>query len=238
MAGLYDMRLRGIAVELLLAPPVIVDARSKLAFQSKLEQEALIELTSVKKDENNVVLTAGPKSTKSSFVVRMQPNQLSVAENFPLTGTEQCVERINAVIRAAIAVFSPSLFVRTSVYVRKQALAPGLDARVFLGESVLQLSESRKRAFGRPIHMVGMTFFLPPYQVQNADKAVVQQATDGIEVKVESLVEDTKDVYFQCRRYFYEPLPAGEFTMLAEQVKSTEGFVNQQVVNFLLEQGD
>ncbi len=239
MAELHGMRLRGIEVELSLAPSVTVDGPAKLAFQNKLEQEAMIELTSVEKDENSVVLTAGSKSTKSSCGVRMEPNRLSIAENFPPVVTEQCVERMDAVVRAAIEVFSPNLFVQRSVYVRKQASAPNGDARVFLGERVLQLSEARKRSFGRPIHMVGMTFFLPPYQVQNSHKGVVvQQAPDGIEVKIESLIEDTKDIYFQCRRYFYEPVPASKFTTVKEWVVSTEGFVNEQLVNFLLHQTD
>ena len=237
MAELHGMRLRGIEVELSLAPSVTVDGAAKLAFQNKLEQEAMIELTSVEKGESNIALTAGSRSTKSSCVVHMRPNRLSVAENFPPMVTEQCVERMDAVIRAGIEVFSPTLFVQRSVYVRKQASAPDGDARVFLGERVLQLSDARKRSFGRPIHMVGMTFFLPPYQVQNGDVGVVvQQAPDGIEVKIESLIEDMKDIYFQCRRYFYEPLRASEFTTIEEWVMSTEGFVNEELVNFLLDQ--
>ncbi len=234
MAELHGMRLRGIDVELLLGPPVTVDNSSKLLFQTKLEQEHVMQPTSIEKGESSIALAEHPKSERSSFIVHMEADQLSVHDNFPPRDTSECIGRIDGVIRAAIEVFSPTFFARTSIYVRKQALAPGDDARVFLAEKVLGLSDKRRRVFGRPIHMVGMTFFLPPYQVPGDEGgSVAEQATDGIEVKMESLMEDCRDIYFQCRRYFHKPIAAGGFSTLGEQVQSTEKFVDEQLVAFL-----
>ncbi len=233
MPELRGMRLRGVRVALTLAPPVTVDNRLKLEFQTAVEGEAGLDVTSVDRTEKSVELASRAASARTAFYARLSPDELAVSEDFPALALDECVGRIDAVVKAGIKVFAPQVIAQTCVYVLKQVTTEIGDARVFLADRVLRLSEERKRAFQRPIHMVGLTFFLPPYQLADTDGCEVRQDPNAFEIKVESLNEDTRDIYLQCRAYFHEPFAAAEFSTLRERVNATESFIDQYVVRFL-----
>ena len=233
--GLQGARLRGIVVAVHFAPEVSLDPDSQKELQRAGEERG-IEINYVRRGVEESELGRRHPNSRELLRVHAKVNVLTVDERFPRASETVVVEEIDEVLKAAIEVFNPSLLPVLSVRIRKQAAAPGGDARVFLGDRVLRFSERRKAAFGRPIHTVGLSFFMPPYDLGDQGETSPRES-NAMEVRIESLNENVADLYLECACHFFEPMDPSEFATVRPRVEATERFLDERVVAFL-EQGE
>jgi hypothetical protein len=209
---------------------VSLDPASQREFQRKVEDRC-VELNYIRRAAEGIEFGRRHPDSPELLRIIARPEKLSIEESFR-PELSLVVKEIDEIVKAARDTLNPRVLAGVRVCVRKQASAPGGDARVFLGDRVLCLPEERKGAFGRPIHTVGLKFFMPPYHLVGGTGAGTQEP-DGVEVRIESLNEDISDLYLECHRYFLAPMDPSRFTSLQPLVERTNDFLEQQVAQFL-----
>ena len=231
--ALPNARLRGVAVQAQLAPPVSLDPNTQKDLQRAVEDRA-VEINYVQRATEGVEFGRRHPNSREQLRVSARPQRLGIEEDFPRADMQFVVKEMDEIVKAALETLRPGILAAITVRVRKQATAPGGDARVYLGERVLQLPKDRTHAFGRPIHMVGVKFMLPPFQLTSEGEGTVPtHDTDGIEVRIESLNEDIADLYIQCEHHFLAAREPSSFESLESLVQDTEKFMDRQVAEFL-----
>ncbi len=231
--ALPNARLRGVTVLVQLAPPVSLDPNTQKDLQRAVEDRA-VEINYVRRATEGVEFGRRHPNSREQLRVSARPQRLSIEEVFPRADMQFVVKEMDEIVKAALETLRPGILAAITVRVRKQASAPGGDARVYLGERVLQLPQDRTRAFGRPIHMVGVKFMLPPFQLTSEGEGTVSaHDTDGIEVRIESLNEDIADLYVECEHHFLEARKPSSFDGLEGFIQNTEKFMDRQVAEFL-----
>jgi len=228
--GLPHSRLRGVVVEIDLAPPVSLDPMSQKDFQRAVEDRC-VEVNYVQRATEGVEFGRRYPNSRELLRVVARPQKLSIEQWFR-PELSLTIKEMDEIVKAAQDTLKPRVLAGIRVRVCKQAGAPGGDARVFLADQVLQIPQERKSSFGRPIHMVGIKFFMPPYQVV-AGPASGAQAADGVEVRIESLNEDISEIFLECNHYFPAPDELSAMTSLRSFVDKTDDFLEQQVAQFL-----
>jgi len=78
------------------------------------------------------------------------------------------------------------------------------DARTFLAQHVMSIDPDRVDRFGRPIHLVGLRFFFPPFR-HKGKKGKAAVANWQVNVKAESLLEDPSKLYLEADADWSEP---------------------------------
>jgi hypothetical protein len=116
-------------------------------------------------------------------------------------GLEWISERSSAVLRIFEAQFKPQLVLLASASTHGILPVDG-DARNFLASKILHIKTQRLSELGRPLHLLGMRFFLPPYEVTaqgTKRKAKSVGGKDwGVEVRIESLMEDASKLFVEA----------------------------------------
>jgi len=229
---LPNVRLRGIAARVLMAPPVSLDPRSQIMLQRAIEERS-VELNYI--ERTTEALELGRKYPNSRELLRalVRPDMLSIEHRFPASDRALVVKEMDEIALAALETLNPAVLGAFHIMLKKEATAPGGDARVYLGDEILQLSEDRKEAFGRPIHTVGVKFFMPPFTVSGEDDKPQIREANAVDVRIESLNENTADLYVECTHQFLEPVVPSAFDGLDRFVKIANEFLDQRVAAFL-----
>lgn len=99
------------------------------------------------------------------------------------------------------------------------------DSRIFLGNRVCALDEERLKPFGRPIHGVGLRFFIPAIQTEQNE----------YNIRVESLLQDTGKIFLENQARFLIPLQLqGDYVgKIKEEVDKTYKFLRENISAFL-----
>ena len=229
---LLRARLRGVAVEIDLAPRVALDPGTQRDVQRAVEDRG-VEITYVQRATETMEFGRRYPNSRESLTILVEPQTLRIEEAFPRAVLSAIVQEVDEIAKAVLNILSPAVIPVIRAVVQKQVAAPSGDARVYLGEGVLSITGERRATLGRPIHTVGLRLFMPPYRIEGPEGAEAPRQEDTVHVRVESLVEDTADLLLECTREFRQPLEASGLGTLGDHIRMTDDFINQQVGAFL-----
>lgn len=230
--GLLRARLRTVAVELDLAPNVALDPHSQKLVQRSVEDRG-VEITYAQRETERIEFGRRQPNAREALIIRVSPQKLSIEVSFPRITLPPIVKELDEISRSVLGALNPLIIASIRVVVRKQVAAPGGDAREFLGENILHLTDARRRTLSRPIHTVGLKVFMPPCQVGGDDDPEHVTHEDAVEVRIESLIEDPSDIFIECRQTFAEPRPPASLATLGEFLTQTDAFINERISAFL-----
>ncbi len=174
---------------------------------------------------------AGEPSSK--FVVTITPDSITLDVRSPSQKQEWVEGRIEVALKKFVEEFKPSLVLFSRVIIRALYPVDG-DARTCLATHVMRMHPQKTNPFGRPIHVVGVRFFFPPFRHRGPDG---QEMTEEwtVDVKAESYMEDPSQLFLEARAEWFE---AGawndEFTVkVLGHLSTAKEYLENNVVGFL-----
>ncbi len=223
------IRTRGLHAGLRFAPPALLDKQHKQAFQQKSN-----EGFDWRKQEyaDHAWQLQSPQvdgDPRSHLKLSLQRDALTFDDVFPSGSLDVFLDNLKLVMGCVSQVFGPRLIIASGAVIRLTAQTEDGDARLFLGNRCMNL-EDRLEPLGRPIHAVGLKMLLPP--LPGSDKPNWQA-----EVKVESLVEDFRQLFIEVDAKWANPV-AWSPDEAVERFKTAHRFTMSQVIQFLEQFGD
>jgi hypothetical protein len=218
------LRTRGLHAGVRFAPPATLDKQHKQRFQLRCS-----EGFDWRKEEYGEQAWAlqSPQSEgdpRSQLKLTLQREVVNFEDIFPTGSLEVFNDNVKLALAAVADVFNPRLILASGVIIRLTTQAEGGDARLFLANRALNL-ETRLSPLGRPVHAVGLKFLLPPLPGEN-------QPNWQAEVKVESLVEDVRQLFIEVDAKWGNPI-AWNVDEVVTRVCTTHDFATRQVIEFL-----
>ena len=177
-------------------------------------------------------------SPNSFLAVTVTPESVQLDAPAPTHGKEWYEDRYRGLLKEFRNFFSPSLMLGSTVIVRG-VLPIHVDAREFLSSQVMRIHPDRNTSFGRPIHLVGLRLFFPPFK-KTGSKKKSDTVKWSVDVKAESLMDDPSKLFLEAQADW--PTPT-QWTEAAEQeevnrLETVSEFLEKNVINFLLENPD
>jgi len=220
------IKTRGLHVGVRFAPPAVLDKQRKQQFQLKTSEGFDWRRQEYVENGWYLVSPQAEGDPRSQLKLSLQPEIVNFEDFFPTATLDVFCDNLRLCLGCIAEVFNPRLMLATGIVIRLTAQSQGNDARVFLGQRCLRL-EDRLSPLGRPVHAVGFKLLLPPLAGENNPN---WQA----EVKVESLVEDVRQLFIEVDARW--PAPAAwDLDVLVERIRVTHSFMNHQVVAMLNE---
>lgn len=220
----HTIRTRGLHAAVRFAPIALMDKQHKQQFQAKCSEG--FDWRREEYNENHWILRS-PQSEgdpRSLLQLALQRDSLSFEDHFPTGSLDLFNDNLRMALDAVAAVFSPRLLLGTGIVVRMTVEAPGGDARIFLGNRAFHLGD-RLAPLGRPIHAVGLRLLMPPIPGEN-------QPNWQAEVKIESLVEDYRQIFIELDARWSNAQP-WNLDEVTSNVRTAHAFATEQVVRFL-----
>lgn len=99
------------------------------------------------------------------------------------------------------------------------------DSRIFLGNRVCNLEDSKLKPFGRPIHGFGIRFVMP----------AIKDEQNEYNIRVESSLRNTKQIFLENQARFIVPLQLQKnyLDSLRTEIDKTYEFLKRNVTDFL-----
>jgi hypothetical protein len=178
----------------------------------------------------------------SRFVATVSESQISVEAVLPTDAKERFETRASVIFNEFYRAFQPAIILASSALIRATLQIDG-DARTFLSTHVTKFDETRLRHLGRPIHLFGLRLFMPPVQQQQKSKGkkggkaarAEQSANWMVDVKAESLLEDTSKLFLEADARWQPPVAWDDSTAskIVERLGVVSEFVNEHFIPFL-----
>jgi hypothetical protein len=166
-----------------------------------------------------------------SVTVRPSDIQLHVAQ--PVQSKEWYETRYGLLLKRFADFFRPKLILTSSAMIHGLLQIDG-DSRVFLGEQVMNMRSYRADSFGRPIHLLGIRFFFPPFRRKG--RKGKEAVTDWqVNVKAESWLEDPSKLYLEADADWPTPQQWTESAVdkIPEHLDVVGNYLEKNVVAFL-----
>jgi len=218
------LRTRGLHAAVRFAPAATLDKQHKQQFQVKCG-----EGFDWRREEynENLWVVQSPQTQgdpRSQLKLSLQRDLLTFEDHFPTGSLDLFNDNLQMVLNGFAAVFNPRLIVGSGAVIRMTVEAPGGDARVFLGNRTLQMGD-KLSPIGRPIHAVGLRLLLPPLTGEN-------QPNWQAEVKIESLVEDYRQIFIEVDARWGTSMVWNPEDVLGH-LRTAHEFASSRVVPFL-----
>ncbi|MBX9678370.1 MAG: hypothetical protein K2X38_06370 [Gemmataceae bacterium] len=171
-------------------------------------------------------------SPDSYLSITVSQRDLQMHCSFPETGMELYENKYQKLLEVFGEFFQPELILSSSAMVRGSMAIDG-DSRVFLASDVMKIDGERTKEFGRPIHLVGLRLFFPPFKKKGQGKK--SQTEWQVDVKVESLLEDPSQLFLEADADWSMPRDWNN-DALAEEVQRlgiVQAFLNENILKFL-----
>jgi len=99
------------------------------------------------------------------------------------------------------------------------------DSRIFLGNRVCNIEDSKLKPFGRPIHGFGIRFVMP----------AIKDEQNEYNIRVESSLRNTKQIFLENQARFIVPLQLQKnyLDSLRTEIDKTYEFLKRNVTDFL-----
>jgi len=155
----------------------------------------------------------------------------------PANNLEWYEHRFSAVIREFGDMFSPHVALRRNAKAICLLDLPGnTDARAFLGGWVMLMEPHKLAPIERPLHVLGVRLFFPPFEEGDDEQAGECNKTDwSVNVRVESCINDSGKLFMEADADWGEPISWGD--NLADEALDCLGVVTQfmsdKIVKFL-----
>ncbi len=227
-----SLRTRGVVVEAGFIPqPVKLTKTALIEFQAGVEQ--ILNLTEIKKGEDYIQMSNKSGGYDTETRINLFKDKISIHILYPDQSLESLVSVFNEILKLVGQIIDVQIFVPIVVNIRKQISTIEKDSKLFFAEKLLNLTESKQKTLNRPIQTIGLKLMLPPFISSSTEE---ESSTDGIELKIETLNEDSRDIYLEIHQIYSNPTPAQGFNSIGEFVKKTEKFLNENVTNFIGEE--
>jgi len=170
-------------------------------------------------------LRTDPDGQSENKSLKIERDRLTLEVAHPNNTFDSYVQHeIREIIGALTTLLKIPVFILQNYCVRKLTPVPGSgDARVFITQTICQLSEDRFQSFGRPIHLVGLRLFFPQ----------TPEHRHQFEVKIESYVREINTLFLENSAQFFEPIDPKEPATLLSNFRRTNEFIDSNIISFL-----
>lgn len=223
------IKTRGIHAGVRFAPQALLDKSHKQAFQAKSSEGFDWRRQEYAEKGWHLVSPQSEGDPRSQLKLSVHPDAVRFEDYFPTGPLDVFFDNLKLALNCVATVFDPKIIVACSIVIRLTAQSKGDDARVFLGTRCLHLDE-RLGPLGRPVHAVGLKMLLPPLPGEG-------QPHWQAEVKVESLVEDVRQLFIEVDARWATPAK-WDPQIVVDRVKTAHTFTMGPVVKFLEQLGN
>jgi hypothetical protein len=231
---------RGYAMNVVFHPEIRLDTKRGPDFAKVLSEIFVPTSIEFKSDSWQFMLPQG--AMPDGFVsVVVQTNALQFIVSNPEYTRDWYETRFGLLLTRFQAFFKPLMILQSSTMMHGLLPIEG-DARTFLAIQVGQMDPDRMKPFGRPIQLLGLRFFMPPFMVKSVEhgkgksKKTTEQVTEWqVNVRIESLLEDPKKLFLQAEADWVKPAKwddAAEKRILS-QLDTVSDYMSKNIVGFL-----
>lgn len=218
------IKTRGLHVGVRFAPSAVLNKQHKQQFQMKACEGFDWRRQEYLDNAWHLVSPQAEGDPRSQLKLSVTPELINFEDFFPTSPFDVYLDNLKLALEVVAGVFGPRLILATGVVVRFTAQSLDNDARLFLGQRCLHLDD-RLGPLGRPVHAVGLKLLLPP--LPGADKPNWQA-----EVKVESLIEDVRQLFVEVDARWGQPGP-WDPQIAVDRAKTAYEFATTRVVALL-----
>jgi hypothetical protein len=222
----------GYAISLRFHPEIKLDKKRGCQFALALADYLSVEKTEYESHKWTFLepLAGEPASR---FVITATPNSIKLDIRHPNQALEWVEIRFGHVLEKFRNIFKPAMVLQSEATVRGILPIDG-DARTFLAMRVMGMGPNRVDPFGRPIHLLGLRFFFPPY-VKKREGAEPQVTDWHVGLRAESLMEDPSKLFLEAEAMWVEAEQwvEGIGTRLIEHLQTVKQYLENNVMQFL-----
>ena len=170
------------------------------------------------------------QTTQETRKCVIKGDRIIILNDFTSSTLESFLETSKYVLSTAVKILKIPLFIFRQHTVRLTA-APlrGQDSRVFVGNKVSRLEDSKLKVLKRRIHGYGLRFVFAP-ELGNQSEYLV---------RVESFLQDTSLIFLENQARFFKPIqiqPGMDYAVEIEnELKRTYSFLTENVSDFLMQ---
>lgn len=215
-------------------PNIRLDKKSAFNFAATLSD--YIDTQNVQLESNQWTL----RSVKDTLEIVLTSRALQLHAANPVHKRGWYEARYMTVLKRLEELSKPELILESKAMIRGLLHIDG-DARDFLGSHVMNMEPQRLEPMGRPLHVLGMRMFFPPYVVKEQEQASEGRITEwGVNVKLESWIEDTSKLFVEADASWPRPAKWGESSLdeVAGRLATLEDYLEKHIVPFLAERPD
>lgn len=174
-----------------------------------------------------------PGEQSSRFIVTVAPNFIRLDIRLADSIREWIETRFAMVLGKFGEIFKPQVLLQSEATVRGTLPIDG-DARTFLALHVMGMNPNRVDSFGRPLHLLGLKFFFPPY-IKKCEGENPQVTDWHVSVRAESWMEDPSKLFLEAEATWIEahPWQADVVTELTEHLGTVKQYLEANVMQFL-----
>ncbi|HUY32381.1 MAG TPA: hypothetical protein VMV69_06340 [Pirellulales bacterium] len=228
---------RGFALALRFHSEIKLDRKRGHGFAAMLSEYLNIDRNELESHSWSFVEPL-PGDPESRLVIGVTPNTLRLEIHLPSRAQEWVEHRFQTVLDTFSVQFQPQLVLNCQATVRGTIPIDG-DARTFLAGHIMQMPPERVvQSFRRPVHLIGLRFFFPPYHSTpgDSDEPAAENRIDwSASVRAESLLEDPTQLFLEAETDWFEPTPwnDGLSRTVIDRLATTRRFLEENVRDFL-----
>ena len=222
------IKTRGLHAAVRFAPQATLDKLHKQRFQAKASEGFDWRRQEFADHAWQLSSPQAEGDPRSQLKLSVFPDLVNFEDYFPTGSLEVYLDNLKMALDGFATVFEPRIIIGSGIVIRLTAQAETEDARVYLGQQCLQLDE-RLKPLQRPVHAVGLKLLLPPLPGPD-------QPNWQAEVKIETLVEDVRQLFIEVDARWAKP---GNWDTAAvlDRIRTAHRFTTNEVVKFLQQLG-
>jgi hypothetical protein len=218
-----------IGINFVIYPCPDVTPQAALAFQGAILAHGL-EFTSVAVPENKIlVVRESPTPLEISVnVIGPQVGQILVVAPNPKRSIDLFIQEAEAAVDAFLEIWPASnrQVMKSDATIRELYETTSEHAFKELWENFLKQPSQTLSAFERPVRGGGMRFVLEPIP-DEPDPA-------GIEIKIESFLNDTSKFFIETQFIWPKPTPPGTLFNVRDRLVRMNEYIEKQIHDFIL----
>jgi len=227
---------RGFALALRFHPEIKLERKRGHSFAASLSEYLNIDRNELESHSWSFVEPL-PGDPESRLVIGVTPNSLRLEIHLPSRAQEWVEHRFQTVLDTFGTQFQTQLVLNCQATVRGTMPIDG-DARTFLAGHIMQMPPERVvQSFRRPVHLIGLRFFFPPFRSgsNEPDESAENRIDWSASVRAESLLEDPTQLFLEAETDWFEPTSWNEALSrtVIDRLATTRRFLEENVRDFL-----
>lgn len=220
------IKTRGLHVGARFAPTAPLDKQHKQQFQIKCSEGFDWRRQEYAEHAWQMTSPQTEGDPRSQLKLTVTTDSVNFEDFFPTSTLDVYFDNLRMAFGVVGTVFNPRIMLSTGAMIRLTAQTEENDGRIFLGQRCLRL-DNRLGPLGRPVHAVGLKLVLPP--LPGADQPNWQA-----ELKIESLIEDVRQVFIEIDARWAQPCPWDPETVV-QRGRTVYEFLTTRVIEMLRE---
>ena len=222
------IKTRGLHVGVRFAPTAALDKIHKQQFQQKSSEGFDWRRQEYADNAWHLVSPQSEGDPRSQLKLSLTADLVNFEDFFPTGPLDLFFDNLRLALGSVAAVFNPRIILASGIVIRLTAQSEENDARIYLGQRCLKLDD-RLGPLERPVHAVGLKLVLPPLPGQD-------QPNWQAEIKIESLIEDVRQLFVEVDARWANPAP-WDLETIVDRVRTAHEFASTKVVSLLKEMG-